>query len=184
VIDPETDKSLGETGYGELCVTMLIDGIKPLLRYRTGDMVEIIKTDRPEPHDLKVNVIGRTRDRIILNNKDYTAFHIENSILSPLTSCFGYQIIIDKKNGEDTLEVNLEFADGTKNIQALCDAVSNSCAENLNINASVTLVEELDQIVSTASFVSWKAARIIDKRQEISHEVKVAMKMAENRDYR
>lgn len=184
VIDPETDKSLGETGFGELCVTMLIDGIKPLLRYRTGDMVEVIKTDQPEPHDLKVNVIGRTRDRIYLNNEGYTAFDIEDTILSPLTSCYGYQIIIDHKNGEDVLDINLEFTDKTKATDELCKAVIENCANKLKINANVTVVEELDQIVSTASFVSWKAARIIDRRQELSNESKVAMEMAKKRDYR
>ncbi|KGS11809.1 coenzyme F390 synthetase, partial [Pseudomonas coronafaciens] len=36
VIDPQTGQSRGSTGDGELCVTMLIPGSKPLIRYRTG----------------------------------------------------------------------------------------------------------------------------------------------------
>ncbi len=184
VIDPESNKSLGATGKGELCLTMLINGIKPLIRYRTGDFVEIIKTDLPEPYDLKINVIGRTKDRIELNGHQFSAFDLESSILNPLTNCFGYQIIIDKENGNDVLEINLEFDQGTANIQQMINMVIKSCKDNLHINSKVRVIEELDQIVSTAAFVSWKAARIVDRRKkEEDLETQVAKKMAKNRGF-
>lgn len=185
VIDPESNKSLGDTGKGELCLTMLVDGIKPLVRYRTGDYVEIYKTEKPEPYDLRINIIGRTKDRIQLNGKMFSAFDIESSILDHVIRCYGYQIIIDTKNAEDYLEIKLEFAENTPNIGAMVAAVRISCAEQFGINVNVEIVNELDQVVSTAAFVSWKAARIVDRRaKEIDHEIKVARKMAENRGYR
>lgn len=185
VIDPETDKSLGETGKGELCLTMLIDGIKPLIRYRTGDFVEIAKTNRSEPRDLKINVIGRTKDRIELNGRWFSAFDIESSILTPIRGCYGYQILIDRIDGDDVIDIRLEFAKGTNDIDTMREAVQRTCYQNLHVNAVVTVIEELDQIVSTAAFVSWKAARIIDRRAtEVDNETKVAIKMAANRGFR
>lgn len=185
VIDPETNKSLGSTGKGELCLTMLINGIKPLVRYRTGDFVEIYKTEKPEPYDLKINIIGRTKDRIQLNGNMFSAFDIESSILDQVTHCYGYQIIIDQKNGEDYLDIKLEFAENAPNIETMLAAVKASCARQLRINANVEVIGELDQVVSTAAFVSWKAARIVDRRtKEIDSETQVAQKMAANRGYR
>jgi phenylacetate-CoA ligase len=164
---------------------MLIDGIKPLVRYRTGDFVEIYKTEKPEPYDLKINIIGRTKDRIQLNGNMFSAFDIESSILDVVTHCYGYQIIIDQKNGEDYLDINLEFAEDTSNIEAMLAAVKASCARQLRINVNVQVISELDQVVSTAAFVSWKAARIVDRRtKEIDRETQVAQKMAEHRGYR
>ena len=43
------------------------------------------------------------------------------------------------------------------------------------------MVENLDDIVSTGAFVSWKAARIVDNRREKNHEEQVAAEMSKNR---
>lgn len=184
VIDPATDESLGETGTGELCVTMLMDGIKPLLRYRTGDMVTVRATGRPGPERLQVDVIGRTRDRITLNDRLFSAYEIESAILEPVTHCIAYQIIIDHAGGADHLEIPVEFSKAARDVPALCRAIEQSCAKVLGCKARVIVVSEIDQVVTTAAFVSWKAARIIDRRQaEPDAESLVSHRMAKRRGY-
>ncbi len=183
IIHPETNQVIGSTGRGELCLTMLIDGIKPLIRYRTGDFVEITETGKPEPYDLQINIIGRTKDQIEINGNKFSAFDVESNILDHLDKCFGYQIIIDNKGKEDFFEINLEFYKSAKNIEKMVYKVVESCKNNLHVDATVTIVNELDQIVTTGAFVSWKASRIQDRRVNPDAETMVAQKMAKNRGY-
>lgn len=184
VLDPKTGKSQGPTGSGELCLTMLIDGIKPLIRYRTGDLVNISQTNQPEPMDLKIEIIGRVRDQLVLNKKPFAAHDVESAILDPIAYCYGYQIIIDSDNGQDFLHIRVEFTNEAKNIEIMENAIRENCLKQLGTPATVEVVSELDQVVSTAAFVSWKAARIIDKRKAEDNETKVAKKLAAQRDYR
>ena len=45
---------------GELCVTMLVPGAKPLIRFKTGDVVKL--------YDKRLEVLGRKNDIIKINN--------------------------------------------------------------------------------------------------------------------
>jgi phenylacetate-CoA ligase len=184
VIDPASDQSLGETGQGELCVTMLMDGIKPLLRYRTGDLVSIRDTGKKGPERLQVDVIGRTRDRITLNDRLYSAFDIETAILEPVSHCIAYQIIIDQTDGVDHLEIRVEFSKAAPDTPAMAQAIALRCLADLGTAADVIVVSDIDQVVTTAAFVSWKAARIMDRRQaEPDAETLVSQRLAKKRGY-
>ncbi|MFE4855815.1 phenylacetate--CoA ligase family protein [Streptomyces sp. NPDC056670] len=187
VVDPETDESQGPRGSGELTVTMLIDGVKPLVRYRTGDAVVVEESDCgcELPGDL-VRIVGRTLDRLELGGRRFTAGQIESAVMTGVTGSAGYQVVIerDEDSGRDRLTVRLELLKGlVEDAPGLSDAVRARASEALGVPVTVELSDGLDPIVSTGAFVSWKAARIVDRRTAPDHETQVARKMAANRGY-
>lgn len=186
VVDPETGETHGPRGSGELTVTMLVDGVKPLVRYRTGDAVHIEPSDCgcSMPGEV-VQLVGRTLDRIALGGRRFTAGQIETAVLTGVTGSVGYQVVIDRDaDGQDWLTVRLEFLKGiSEEPERLAAAVRDRAAEVLGVRVEVELSDGLDPIVSTGAFVSWKAARIVDRRSGPDHETEVAQKMAANRGY-
>ncbi|WP_093799791.1 phenylacetate--CoA ligase family protein [Streptomyces sp. Wb2n-11] len=186
VVDPESGVSQGPRGQGELTVTMLVDGVKPLVRYRTGDAVAVEESDCgcEMPGDL-VRIVGRTLDRLELGGRRFTAGQIETAVMTGVTGSAGYQVVIERDaSGQDRLTVRLELLkDLVEAPGSLADTVRTRAAEALGVPVAVELSEGLDPIVSTGAFVSWKAARIVDRRSAPDHETRVARKMAENRGY-
>ena len=186
VVDPETGASHGPRGTGELTVTMLVDGVKPLIRYRTGDAVVVGASDCDceMPGDL-VQIVGRTLDRIDLGGQRRTAGQIESAVLTGVTGSAGYQVVIDHDpTGGDRLTVRLELLkDLVDDPAAVADGVRRRAAAALGVPVEVELSDGLDPIVSTGAFVSWKAARIVDRRGADDHETRVARRMAGRRGY-
>ncbi|MFJ6169115.1 phenylacetate--CoA ligase family protein [Micromonospora orduensis] len=187
VVDPETGVSHGARGSGELTVTMLIDGVKPLIRYRTGDavIVEASDCDCEMAGDL-VQIVGRTLDRIELGGRRLTAGQIEMAVLTGVTGSGGYQVVIDHDPdaGADRVTVRLELLkDLVDDPAGVADGVRRRAGAALGVPVEVELTDGLDPIVSTGAFVSWKAARIVDRRVEVDHETQVARRMAGNRGY-
>lgn len=183
IIDPETGESKGDRGTGELCVTMLTDGIKPLVRYKTGDLVTLRDDDgeaidQPGPI---IEVIGRVLDKIRLGDDSFSAGAIEQTILDGVTRCYGYQIIIDNVEGADVLTVRLQYDSQVKAEETLGDKIAARVSKKFGVKAVVEIVDALDDIVSTGAFVSWKAARIVDNRRAKTPEEKVAAEMSKNR---
>lgn len=186
VVDPETGRSCGPRGSGELTVTMLVDGVKPLIRYRTGDAVTIEESGCgcEMPGDV-VRLVGRTLDRLDIGGRLFTAGEIETAVMTGVTGSAGYQVVIERDAaGQDRLTVRLELLRAlTEDAGTLAATVRGRVADRLGVPVEVELSDSLDPIVSTGAFVSWKAARIVDRRTETDHETQVAQRMAGNRGY-
>ncbi|CRM51565.1 Phenylacetate-coenzyme A ligase [Pseudomonas sp. 31 R 17] len=166
VLNPQTGESLGDSGEGELCVTMLIDGVKPLIRYRTGDLVCIQKNPKnPIAHAHVMKVVGRVKDAMTLNGKAFTAGHIEQALLEGVEQCLGYQIVINCVNGRDTVIAKMEmskFYEGDRSQLTLL--IRERVRERLGVEATIMVVDDLDDHVNLGSWFSWKEARIVDQR--------------------
>ncbi|MGN2388655.1 phenylacetate--CoA ligase family protein [Pseudomonas syringae] len=166
VLNPKTGESLGDCGEGELCVTMLVDGIKPLIRYRTGDLVSIHKsTEKPIALAQTMKVVGRIKDTMTLNGKAFTAGYIEQALLEGIEKCLGYQIVINCVNGMDTVIAKIEmskFYQGDRSQLTLL--IRERMRERLEVNATIMMVDDLDDHVNLGSWFSWKEARIVDQR--------------------
>ncbi|MFE9426921.1 phenylacetate--CoA ligase family protein [Kitasatospora sp. NPDC006697] len=185
VVDPAGEQSHGPRGEGELTVTMLMDGVKPLVRYRTGDAVVVEESDCDceLPGDL-VRIVGRTLDRIDIGGRLFTAGQIELAVLTGVTGSAGYQVLIERdEDGQDRLTVRLEFLSHVTGRQEMADQAAERATRELGVPVLVELSDGLDPIVSTGAFVSWKAARIVDRRTAPDHETQVAQRMAANRGY-
>lgn len=183
VIDPETGRAVQAKGgvrFGELVITMLFQGSKPMVRYRTGDMVRL--RDAAVDDQVRspvVEVLGRTRDALLLNGKPVQGYDLEEMLMQHVTRALGYQITISN-DGADRLGIQLEMLDGQARPE-VARAITGWFADRLGIRADVSF-GELGSIGSTGALVSWKAARIIDTREAVSGEIMAARQIAEARD--
>jgi phenylacetate-CoA ligase len=113
VIDPQTGESIGEGQRGELVITNLGRAGMPVLRYRTGDLVEL--TTEPCPCGrsfarIKGGVLGRADDMIIVRGVNLYPSAIDNLIRgNPLV--FEYEVEISRIAGLDELLIRIETAD-------------------------------------------------------------------------
>lgn len=167
VLDPKSGKSLGNDGEGELCVTMLIPGSKPLIRYRTGDLVSIqSRLSCTQSMRQTVKVVGRIKDAVHLNDRPFSAAQIEQALLEGVEQCLGYQIILSRDNDRDTVIAKLEmsrFFSG--DCGRLVLLIKERLRERLGVEATVMVVGDLGEHVNLGSWFSWKEARIVDQRQ-------------------
>lgn len=183
-INPDTnefiDISIGETYRAELIVTNLYLGQKPLIRYRTGDMMEITKVS---DGTFKIIPLGRVRDRIYINNKTFFAYDIESMLLKYLPGCIDYQIFISKIQEQDSISAIVEFPIYSKNNIILIQNAITYLQEQLGIKVDIT-EGKTDTITGSSAMVSWKAARITDNRNNvINKEVQIAKKVFNESNY-
>ncbi|WP_018638152.1 phenylacetate--CoA ligase family protein [Parafrankia elaeagni] len=184
LIDPDTAELLGSYGSGELVVTMLIEGAKPLIRYRTGDYVHIARNNCGcGIFGPLIEIAGRTLDRLAFGGRSWRAWDVEEAVLRGVESCLGYQVEIGRdEHGGDVLRVRLDVRQRPG--QAAVQAHAARISEQLGVPAVVEHVDELDPVTTTGAFVSWKAARIKDTRHTDDNETKAAVAMAGKRGYR
>lgn len=120
VIDPQSGESIGEGQRGELVITNLGRAGMPVLRYRTGDLVEL--TTEPCPCGrsfarIKGGVVGRADDMIIVRGVNLYPSAIDNLIRGvPLV--FEYEVAISRVTGMDELVIRIETSDAASFTEA------------------------------------------------------------------
>lgn len=154
-----------EDGIGEMCVTMLVPGAKPLIRFRTGDLARLDPADSCSCNrgSRVVRVFGRVADLIQLEGRTVMPASIESAILGAIERTWSYEVqICADANGQDRLEVNLiaEIGGSTK---PDCEA---KIAEKLGVPVTLNFAEALNPRTETGAYVSWKHARIRDERRK------------------
>ena len=166
VIDPETGEVLGEDVQGEIVFTCLTRKAFPLLRYRTRDIGVItrkpcscgrtlIKMTKPR---------GRSDDMLIIRGVNVFPSQIE-TVLIEQGYAPNYQIVVDRVDNFDTIEVQVEmtkdlFSDTVRDIAKRAAKLEAGLKDMLNIKAKVTLLEPHSLPRSEG-----KAKRVIDKRK-------------------
>lgn len=110
VIDPQSGESIGEDQRGELVITNLGRACMPVLRYRTGDLVELTTDPCPCGRTfarIKGGVVGRADDMIIVRGVNLYPSAIDNLIRGiPLVS--EYEVEISRVSGLDELLIRIE----------------------------------------------------------------------------
>lgn len=167
IINPETGEVLGEGEYGELVFTTITKEGLPLIRYRTRD-ITALHYDRCKCGRTLVRmekVIGRTDDMIIIRGVNVFPSQIESVLLELGEVEPHYQLIVDRVNNLDVLEVLVEvsermFSDEVKKLEQLEKKITKAIEETLGISVKVRLVEP-----KTIERSEGKAKRVIDKRK-------------------
>lgn len=173
VLEPENEKMTGE-----LVITHLYQGQKPLIRYRTGDMVRARVMDNGK---WQIIPIGRVRDTLVINGHNHCAYDVEAALFEHLKGCLDYHIEVETVAGVDRLSVTLELEQGIATHNDL-EAVASFMENRLGARACIS-VGSTDAVTGTAAMVSWKAARLHDKRsgsdnQERESALKIAARRA------
>lgn len=138
VIDPETAETVDEGTRGELVVTTLSRPGMPVLRYRTGDLVEL--TTEPcacgrTLASIKGGVLGRADDMLIVRGINLYPSAIDN-LLRGLPSIIEYQVEIRRVAGMDDLLLKIEIRDNEP-FPKVEQSVLAAFRSQLNIRVSV-----------------------------------------------
>ena len=114
IIDPETEEVLPMGAQGELVFTTLTKEGFPVIRYRTRDICSLnaekcecgrtfIRMNKPS---------GRSDDMMIIRGVNVFPSQIEEVLLKVSEGITpNYQIIVDRENNNDTLDVNVEMSE-------------------------------------------------------------------------
>ena len=166
IIDPDTGEVLPDGEKGELVFTSISKKAFPLLRYRTRDICILSreKCSCGRTHVRMTKPLGRTDDMLIVRGVNVFPTQIETVLMNNGYAA-NYQIIVDRENNNDTLDVHIEmtpdiFTDNVGKITQMQKVLSAELHSMLGIRADVTLVAPKSIIRSEG-----KAVRIIDKRK-------------------
>ena len=166
IIDPETGEVLPEGEKGELVFTAITKEAFPLLRYRTRDicMLSRKKCSCGRTHVKMCKPMGRSDDMLIIRGVNVFPSQIETVLLNHGYPA-NYQIIVDRVNHTDTLDVQVEmtpemFTDNLGEVSRRQKELVNGLRSMLGLAAKVTLVAPKSIVRSEG-----KAVRVIDKRK-------------------
>ncbi len=166
VIDPQTGMPLPDGEKGELVFTTLTKEGTPVIRYRTRDITYLDRTKcgcgrtSVRMH----RILGRTDDMLIIRGVNVFPSQIEEVLLRMEGLEPHYQLLVERRDNLDYLEVQVEvsdavFSDEIKNLERREKQIEKELHEALLIHARVKLVEP-----KTIARSEGKAKRIIDKR--------------------
>ena len=166
IIDPDTGEVLPEGSKGELVFTAITKEAFPLLRYRTRDICQLNYEPCPcgRTHAKMCKPMGRSDDMLIIRGVNVFPSQIETVLLNHGYAA-NYQIIVDRVNHSDTLEVRVEmtpelFTDNLGDIDKRQKQLVEGLRSMLGLSAKVSLVAPKSIVRSEG-----KAVRIIDKRK-------------------
>ena len=166
IIDPDTGEVLPEGTQGELVFTSITKQAFPLLRYRTRDICILRHEDCPcgRTHIKMCKPMGRSDDMLIVKGVNVFPSQIETVLLEQGYTA-NYQIIVDRVNNSDTLDVLVEmtpehFSDSLAEITQREKSLVAALKAMLGIFAQVHLVSPKSIARSEG-----KAIRVIDKRR-------------------
>ena len=166
IINPETGEVLPDGEKGELVFTSITKEAFPLLRYRTRDIC--VLTRKPcscgRTHVKMSKPMGRSDDMLIVKGVNVFPSQIETVLLEQGYAP-NYQIIVDRVNHSDTLEVLVEMAP-----DKFSDSLAEIAEQEKNLVAALKAMLGIFakvRIVSPKSITrsEGKAVRIIDKRK-------------------
>lgn len=166
IIDPDTEEVLPEGTEGELVFTAIDKEAFPMIRYRTRDICTLTreKCSCGRTHVRMCKPKGRTDDMLIIRGVNVFPSQIETVLLNNGYAA-NYQIIVDRVNNSDTLDVQVEmtpemFTDNVGEIAERQKALVDGLKSMLGIKAKVSLVAP-----KTIARSEGKAVRVIDKRK-------------------
>jgi len=167
IIDPDSGEVLPPGSIGELVLTTLTKEAVPVIRFRTRDITRLhydrCACGRTLARMEKTR--GRSDDMLIIKGVNIFPMQIEE-VLFQVEGCEPhYQLVVDRIDNVDTLEVQVEvsetiFFDEMKKQRAFINMVEKRLASALNVGCKVKLVEP-----ANIPRHEGKAQRVIDRRK-------------------
>lgn len=168
-VDPLTGETLPYGEEGELVFTTLTKEAFPLVRYRTRDLSRLIHEPcRCGRTMLRMaRISGRSDDMLVIRGVNVFPSQIESVLLGIEGLEPHYQLIVDRQDKLDTLEIQVEvgealFSDEVRSLQQLERRISKDIKDYLGVTAAVKLVGP-----KSLQRYEGKAERVIDKRNNV-----------------
>ena len=167
VVDIPHNKVLGEGEQGEMVITTLVKEGMPILRYRTKDITSVTyepcKCGRTTARMSRV--VGRTDDMLIIRGVNVFPSQIESVLMGMDELGKTYEIVVDRVNYMDTIEVRVEVVDASlltdySQLEALVAKIRHNLRTVLQLDVKVKLVEPF-----SIKRAEGKVKRVIDLRK-------------------
>lgn len=170
VIDPETGQPAEPGKPGELVLTTITKEGFPLIRYRTGDIASIDPSSCPCGRTLArmSRIGGRIDDMVIIGDVKVFPSQVEEVLASTAGVEPHYEIVVDRVEGIDSLEVRVEISesvqavDEVRALQKLKEQIARRLYASIALPVKVTLAEP--KTISAAGQPGGKQRRVIDRR--------------------
>ena len=170
IIDPDTGAALPYGEKGELVFTTITKEAFPLIRFRSRDITTLSTAPCRcgRTHVRMGRVMGRSDDMLIIRGVNVFPSQIEAVLLNIEGVAPHYQLIVDRVDTLDTLEVQVEVSERLMDesagevrvLQNMERRIVKDMKDYLGISAKVKLVEP-----KSLQRFEGKASRVIDKRQ-------------------
>ncbi|MDO5560727.1 MAG: phenylacetate--CoA ligase [Oscillospiraceae bacterium] len=168
IIDPDTGEVLPDGVQGELVFTCITKEAFPLIRYRTRD-IAVLKREKCSCGRTFIKMMkpaGRSDDMLIIRGVNVFPSQVESVLLSLGNTSPYYQLIVDRVNNSDTLEIQVEispemFSDTVRSIEDQESIIRAAVESTLGIAAKIKLVEP-----KSLQRFEGKAVHVIDKRKK------------------
>jgi phenylacetate-CoA ligase len=168
IIDPKTLEVLPYGELGELVFTTVTKEAMPLLRYRTRDLtrLHVEKCGCGRTLVRMEKCVGRSDDMLIIRGVNVFPSQVEAVLLEMSETTPHYQLIVERENNLDTLQINVEiedqfWSDEIKVLESLKKRIDHNISSILGISAKINLVEPMSITRSEG-----KAQRVIDNRNK------------------
>ncbi|MCL2627285.1 MAG: phenylacetate--CoA ligase [Oscillospiraceae bacterium] len=166
IIDPETCEVLPPGSKGEIVFTCITKKAFPLLRFRTRDISLLSREGCSCGRTLMKmsRLMGRSDDMLIIRGVNVFPSQIETVLIEYGLSA-NYQLVVDRVNHADTLEVRVEltpemFSDTVRGVEGREKELSEKIKNVLGVSAKIKLVAPKSITRSEG-----KAIRVIDNRK-------------------
>jgi len=164
VVDPETGAEVPEGERGEMILTSLKKTARPLIRFRTGDIVSYTteKCRCGRTHMRLHGIHGRLDDMMIIKGVNVFPSDIETIVRNNSKLTGEYVCVISEEKHMSVLTVEVEKQDGfSGNVDELVGVVQNECKKIIGIKPRVKVLE-----AKTIARATHKAKRVRDERKK------------------
>ena len=164
IIDPETEEVLSPGQEGELVITLLWPDATPIIRYRTGDVTQILPYEPcscGRTHPRMSMVRGRAIQITKVKGKNILPIDVEEIIAVIPELSTDYQIIVDHPGELEVLKVKMEHKPDVKDQKALKRKVDEAFEKSLGVESEVELIP-----IGTLERDKFKATRVVKTYDE------------------
>jgi phenylacetate-CoA ligase len=149
-LDPETGASLAGDCRGELAVTSLVNDVDPLIRYRTGDIVDMKRgTCACGRTHARFMIVGRLSDEIMIGGRSILPTDVWPAIEQVAETGAGIFQLIRPRRVLETLTIRVGY-DGTPDLADLARRVADQVQARIGIRPDIELVPH-DVILQSGS---------------------------------
>ena len=165
VLDPETGQPVAEGERGELVLTTLKKQARPMIRFRTGDIVSF--TSEPcncgRTSQRMLGTHGRLDDMLIIKGVNIFPSDVESIARKDHDLTGEYRLIVERENHLDRLTVEIEraAADATQDAE-LASRFAGHLKSITGVAAQVVILPP-----DTLPRATHKAKRVEDRRQHV-----------------
>ncbi len=144
IVDPETGRPVSPGGIGELVVTNFGRVGSPVIRYRTGDLVQAETSAHPSGRTwlrLRGGILGRVDDMLIIRGNNVFPASIE-SVIREFAEITEFRLVVRQQRAMQHLRIEIEPAPnlGESSLQDVITRLQRVIKDRLNFQAEITAV--------------------------------------------